>query len=160
MDVAIHLIDKLPVWFLMLLIAAAVVCAVCVLPNVRRDKHGKLYVFSRKYEASQTKQKEIIKMMKNQGERIDEAAAWPQRIILFSENFSVGERLAAGSRLEQLSDGWKNDEHCYNGEAQAEYKRLQKLEGLINRNEYCVDMLRPVVKNYGDHFERTHDRRE
>jgi hypothetical protein len=159
MDAVIHLIDKLPTSFLMVVIIAALAWAVFILPKVRRDKNGKLYVYSRKYEASQTKQKEILKKMSTAMDSLNEGMAWTQRTILFSENFSVGERISAGSRLEQLSDGWVKTDHCYNGEARAEYERLQNLEGKINRNEYCVDMLRPVVKNYGDRLERSHERR-
>jgi hypothetical protein len=159
MEALVHLINKLPAWFLMVVIIAVLVWAVFILPKVRRDKNGKLYVFSRKYEASQTKQKEILKLLDTMVEKVDEVSAWSQRTILFSENFSVGERLAAGSRLEQLSDGWRKTDHCYNGEARSEYERLQNLEGRINRNEYCIDMLRPIVKNYGDRLERTHERR-
>jgi hypothetical protein len=158
MEALTHLIDKLPSGFLMFVIVAAIAFFIWVLPKVRRDKHGKLYVYSRKYEVSQTNQKEMIRLGKEMLERANEATAWTQRIILFSENFSVGERVAAGSCLEQLSGGWKKVGHCYNGEARAEYERLQNLDGKINRNEYCVDMLRPVVKNYGDRMERCNDR--
>ncbi|GMO30661.1 MAG: hypothetical protein Pg6A_19950 [Termitinemataceae bacterium] len=95
-------------------------------------------------------------------EDVHECQAWAQRIMLFSENYTIGERLAAGSRLEQLSDGWKKDDCCYNGEAKNEYMRLQELlrQG-IDRNEHCKNMARPLALNHGngniEHVRRDRD---
>lgn len=171
MEALVKLIEKLPVAYLMLVVTAVVGAAVWFLPRFRRDKNGRIYVYSRQYEMAQNKAKEQFKRMQEAmdslsksikencendikarveiKESIDETSAWTQRTILFSENFSLGERLAAGERLKQLSDDWKKDDYCYNGEAHAEFKRLRDAQKYINRNEYCRDMLRPIVKNYG-----------
>jgi hypothetical protein len=51
-------IDSLPSWFLMALIVFLVGTALYLLPRVRRDKHGKLYLFSRSYEYQKNRIKE------------------------------------------------------------------------------------------------------
>ncbi|GMO30817.1 MAG: hypothetical protein Pg6A_20300 [Termitinemataceae bacterium] len=171
MDALVKLIERLPTSFLMLVVIAVIGITAWILPRLRRDKNGKIYIYSRQYETAQNKSKEQFKQVQHVldelaaavkrnyendiktksdiKEAVDETSAWAQRTILFSENFSLGERLAAGSRLEQLSDGWKKDDYCYNGEARAEFNRLLEAQKYINRNEYCRDMLRPIVKNYG-----------
>jgi hypothetical protein len=48
--VAVEVIQKLPVWYLEVLIPILVVVGVWVFSHLRRDKQGKLYWFSRNYE--------------------------------------------------------------------------------------------------------------
>jgi hypothetical protein len=55
-------IDSLPAWFLMILIIFLVGAALYMLPRVRRDKHGKLYLYSRSYEQQKNRIKEQLKM--------------------------------------------------------------------------------------------------
>jgi hypothetical protein len=54
-------VDSLPPWFLMLLIVFLLGAALYLLPRVRRDKNGKLYLFSRSYEYQKNRIKEQIK---------------------------------------------------------------------------------------------------
>jgi hypothetical protein len=51
-------VDSLPPWFLMALIVFLAGTALYLLPRVRRDKHGKLYLFSRSYEYQKNRLKE------------------------------------------------------------------------------------------------------
>jgi hypothetical protein len=51
-------LETLPPWFLMSLIVFLALAALCLLPRVRRDKHGKLYIFSRSYEYQKNRAKE------------------------------------------------------------------------------------------------------
>jgi hypothetical protein len=51
-------VDSLPSWFLMALIVFLAGTALYLLPRVRRDKHGKLYLFSRSYEYQKNRIKE------------------------------------------------------------------------------------------------------
>jgi hypothetical protein len=51
-------VDSLPPWFLMALIVFLVGAALYLLPRVRRDKKGKLYLFSRSYEYQKKRSKE------------------------------------------------------------------------------------------------------
>jgi hypothetical protein len=44
------LIKELPEWYLMLLIPALLIIALYFLPRIRRDKQGRLYVYSNIYE--------------------------------------------------------------------------------------------------------------
>jgi hypothetical protein len=46
----IRLVEALPVWFLAALIVFLLGAAAWILPRLRRDKNGRLYVFSRSYE--------------------------------------------------------------------------------------------------------------
>jgi hypothetical protein len=66
-------IESLPPWFLMTLIVFLAVSAVYFLPRLRRDKNGKLYLFSRSYECQKSrskKQAETIKDLREMVERL------------------------------------------------------------------------------------------
>jgi outer membrane murein-binding lipoprotein Lpp len=68
-------VKSLPVWFVMLLIVFIVVAGVCLLPRVRRDKQGKLYLFSRSYEFQKNRAKEhltVVKGLCSQVEHLNE----------------------------------------------------------------------------------------
>ena len=73
-QVGISLIDKLPDWYLMVLIPVAVWFVFrYVLPNIRRDKQGKLYFYSQKYEDAKRnrKQDEILGEIKHAEEKFE-----------------------------------------------------------------------------------------
>jgi hypothetical protein len=55
-------VDSLPAWFLMLLIVFLVGAALYMLPRVRRDKHGKFYLYSRSYEYQKNRLREQLKV--------------------------------------------------------------------------------------------------
>jgi hypothetical protein len=54
------LVDSLPPWFLMALIVFLVGAALYLLPRLRRDKNGRLYLFSRSYEYQKKRAKELF----------------------------------------------------------------------------------------------------
>jgi hypothetical protein len=56
------IVESLPPWFLMALIVFLLGTAICLLPRVRRDKNGKLYLFSRSYEYQKNRIKEQMKV--------------------------------------------------------------------------------------------------
>jgi hypothetical protein len=58
-------VDSLPPWFLMALIVFLVSVAFYLLPRVRRDKKGSLYLFSRSYEYQKQRSKEQAKTVKD-----------------------------------------------------------------------------------------------
>jgi hypothetical protein len=58
-------VDSLPPWFLMALIVFLVGAALYLLPRVRRDKKGKLYLFSRSYEYQKKRSKEQAETAKD-----------------------------------------------------------------------------------------------
>jgi hypothetical protein len=67
-------VKTLPPWFVMALIVFLVVAAICLLPRVRRDKNGRLYLFSRSYEHQKNRTKEhleAIKGLRAQVERLN-----------------------------------------------------------------------------------------
>jgi hypothetical protein len=51
-------VESLPPWFLMMLIVFLAGAAFYLLPRLRRDKKGKLYLFSRSYEHQKQRSKE------------------------------------------------------------------------------------------------------
>jgi hypothetical protein len=55
-------VESLPPWFLMALIVFLLGTALYLLPRVRRDKNGKLYLFSRSYEYQKNRIKEQMKV--------------------------------------------------------------------------------------------------
>jgi hypothetical protein len=58
-------VDSLPPWFLMALIVFLAGAALYLLPRVRRDKKGKLYLFSRSYEYQKKRSKEQAETTKD-----------------------------------------------------------------------------------------------
>jgi hypothetical protein len=70
-----RVVETLPPWFVMALIVFLVAAALCLLPRVRRDKNGKLYLFSRSYEYQKNRVKEHSEAVKGlcaQVERLNE----------------------------------------------------------------------------------------
>jgi hypothetical protein len=64
-------IETLPPWFVMALIVFLVVAALCLLPRVRRDKNGRLYLFSRSYEYQKNRAKEHAEAVKGLCARVE-----------------------------------------------------------------------------------------
>jgi hypothetical protein len=64
-------VKTLPPWFVMALIVFLVVAALCLLPRARRDKNGKLYLFSRSYEYQKNRAKEQSEMTRLLCDRMD-----------------------------------------------------------------------------------------
>ena len=55
----------LPPWFLMALIVALLAAAAWTLPRLRRDKNGRLYIYSRSYEHQKNRAKEQRRDIQN-----------------------------------------------------------------------------------------------
>ena len=60
MEALVVLIEKLPVWFLVSLIIIVVIVAVFYIPRLRRDKNGRWYIYSGKYEDTKRDMKKIL----------------------------------------------------------------------------------------------------
>jgi hypothetical protein len=70
-----RVIETLPSWFVMVFIVFLVGTALYLFPRVRRDKNGKLYLFSRSYEYQKNRAKECAEAVKGlcaQVERLNE----------------------------------------------------------------------------------------
>jgi uncharacterized protein YcgL (UPF0745 family) len=78
-------IETLPSWFVMALIVFLIGMALYLLPRVRRDKNGKLYLFSRSYEYQKNRAKEHAEAVKGlcvQVERLNEGVKLVNRQVL------------------------------------------------------------------------------
>jgi hypothetical protein len=64
-------VETLPSWFVMTLIVFLVVAALCLLPRVRWDKNGRLYLFSRSYEYQKNRAKEHSEAIKGLCTRVE-----------------------------------------------------------------------------------------
>jgi hypothetical protein len=98
-------IDSLPSWFLMALIVFLVGTALYLLPRVRRDKHGKLYLFSRSYEYQKNRLKEQSGTLQNLDAKFQEIEKrlssiecedLKQTFYIHNEVFPKEEQLIAG----------------------------------------------------------------
>jgi hypothetical protein len=71
-NVAAKLIDKLPVEYLMVLVPFLLIVAVWLFVHIRRDKQGKIYFYSQKYEDRKRnrKQDEMLKLVKEDHKNI------------------------------------------------------------------------------------------
>jgi hypothetical protein len=58
-----RVLETLPPWFVMALIVFLLGAALYMLPRVRRDKNGKLYLYSRSYEYQQNRFKGLHDMV-------------------------------------------------------------------------------------------------
>ena len=99
------LVDALPVWFLIALIAALCAAAAWVLPRLRRDKNGRVYIYSRSYEHQKKRLKEQAALSGEIRESISqlnsrvksvECENLKQSFFIANETFPKKERLIAG----------------------------------------------------------------
>jgi hypothetical protein len=99
------LVDALPAWFLMALVAVLLAAAAWYLPRLRRDKYGKLYIYSRSYEYQKNRIKEQSKIfaeIKSDIAGLDkrtksiECENLKQTFYIDNEDFPKAERLIAG----------------------------------------------------------------
>jgi hypothetical protein len=105
-------VESLPPWFLMALIVFLIGAALYLLPRVRWDKNGKLYLFSRSYEYQKNRIKKQMKETKDMCSKIealsDDVRAIDKRMLsvecedlkqtfyIDNEMFPKEERLIAG----------------------------------------------------------------
>jgi hypothetical protein len=59
-NVLISLVEKLPSGYLMALIPVLVVCGIWLFTHIRRDKQGKIYFYSQKYEDKKRNRKQDL----------------------------------------------------------------------------------------------------
>ncbi len=66
-EVLINLIHKLPVWYIILLLPVLLISFLWLVSHIRRDKQGKIYFYSQKYEDNKRnrKQDEILRVLDN-----------------------------------------------------------------------------------------------
>jgi hypothetical protein len=111
-DFLSKLVDALPAWFLIALITALLAAAAWYLPRLRRDKNGRLYIYSRSYEYQKNRIKEQTRLFENQGKIFDELKSdiagldkrtksiecenLKQTFYIDNEAFPKAERLIAG----------------------------------------------------------------
>jgi hypothetical protein len=104
-DFLSRLVEALPAWFLIALIVLLLGAAAWVLPRLRRDKNGRLYVFSRSYECQKNRIKEQSKVfgkIQTDMERLEkqtksiECENLKQTFYIDNEAFPKAERLIAG----------------------------------------------------------------
>jgi hypothetical protein len=98
-------VDSLPSWFLMALIVFLAGAALYLLPRVRRDKRGKLYLFSRSYEYQKKRAKEQSAALQNLDAKFQgiekrlssiECEDLKQTFYISNEMFPKEEQLIAG----------------------------------------------------------------
>jgi hypothetical protein len=118
-------IKGLPAWYLMVLIPALAATGIWVFTHVRRDKAGKLYWFSRRYEDGKHVRKldAITDGMK--GIRMDVL-----RLNVWVESLPMAERMASGIRY--LKAGGNGETRAYietelRGKDPALYASLEKI---------------------------------
>jgi hypothetical protein len=107
-----RLVEALPAWFLVVVVAALLAGAAWVLPRLRRDKSGKWYIYSRSYEHQKNRLKEQIRLVETQDKKFDEILGaidslgsrtksvecenLKQTFFISNEAFPKKERLIAG----------------------------------------------------------------
>jgi hypothetical protein len=94
------LIKALPQPFLVILTAAVFIAAVVFLPRLRRDKQGKLYIYSHTYEARKHDKKldTLINEVKVAKEATLDNSKDILRLTFYNEKLSNVERMVAGRR--------------------------------------------------------------
>jgi hypothetical protein len=111
-DFLSKLVDALPAWFLMALVAVLLAAAAWYLPRLRRDKNGKWFIYSRSYEHQKNRIKDQTLMMEAQAKTFDgiksdiygiknriksvECENLKQTFYIDNEAFPKKERLIAG----------------------------------------------------------------
>jgi hypothetical protein len=94
------LIKALPQPFLVILTGAVFIAAVVFLPRLRRDKQGKLYIYSHTYEARKHDKKldTLINEVKVAKEATLDNSKDILRLTFYNEKLSNVERMVAGRR--------------------------------------------------------------
>jgi hypothetical protein len=99
------LVSVFPAWFLMALVAAVLAAAAWVLPRLRRDKNGRVYIYSRSYEHQKNRtkaQNKLFEEIRGDIGRLDrqtksiELENLKQTFYINNEAFPKKERLIAG----------------------------------------------------------------
>jgi hypothetical protein len=113
-------IETLPSWFVMALIVFLAGAALYLLPRVRRDKHGKLYLFSRSYEYQKNRAKEHAEVIKGLCARVkhlneDIGMVNTQLLSIECENLKQSFYLDSLPKDERLITGLKYVYHGGNG---------------------------------------------
>jgi hypothetical protein len=88
-----NLIDKLPSWYLQVLVPILVAVGIWIFAHLRRDKQGKLYFHSSIYEQKKHSAK-IDKVI----DTVEHMSLDMLRLQLFNEGLPMEERLLAGAR--------------------------------------------------------------
>jgi hypothetical protein len=98
-------VKTLPPWFVMALIVFLIGAALYLLPRVRRDKKGRLYLFSRSYECQQDRAKKLNALV--EGLHGDVAAANGRLSSIECESLKQSFYLALLPKDERLIAGLK-----------------------------------------------------
>jgi hypothetical protein len=106
-NVLISLIERLPIGYLMVLLPILLVSAIWLFTHIRRDKNGKIYFYSQKYEDRKRnrKQDEMLSIISKLVKDIDESRQDRKELHLDSlkqsvylREMDIEERLYAGLR--------------------------------------------------------------
>jgi hypothetical protein len=143
-------VKTLPPWFVMALIVFLVVAALCLLPRVRRDKNGKLYLFSRSYEYQKNRvkgQSEMVKML------CDRMNGVMEQVAGLTEQVVAAEKSREEGRAIQLKLIITNSELPVHirSDAYEEYSAVLKKNGWVKTyfEENVKPLLRKSVKAAG-----------
>ncbi|MDR1531654.1 MAG: hypothetical protein LBS62_05645 [Clostridiales bacterium] len=136
-------VKALPPWFVMALIVFLAAAALCLLPRVRRDKNGKLYLFSRSYEYQKNRVKEQSEAVKSLCDRMD---GLTERMDGLSEKVLAAEKSREEGRSMQLKLVITNPElpAYLRSEAYEEYSTVLKKNGWVKA--YFEENVRPLLR--------------
>jgi hypothetical protein len=143
-------VKTLPSWFVMALIVFLVVAAIYLLPRVRRDKNGKLYLFSRSYEYQKNRMKGQSEMVETLCGRMNDVM---ERVAGLTEQVIAAEKSREEGRAMQLKLIITNPELPSNirSDAYEEYSAVLKKNGWVKAyfEENVKPLLRKSVKAAG-----------
>jgi hypothetical protein len=133
-ETTLALVNKLPSWYLELMIPILIFVAILVFSRLKRDKNGKLYWFSQSYESRKHDRKldELIKHDKAQDETLKYIEKDTMRLAIYDTDLPDIERFWAAARY--LSKG-------YNAETKEYINSV-----LIPSNEDLWKMVSAIVK--------------
>jgi hypothetical protein len=114
-EVAVEVVQKLPVWYLEVMIPILVVVGVWVFSHLRRDKQGKLYWFSRGYEDRKLvskldaimSQADNVERRTSRLEILDLISHKPQAVDLILQKYDEYKKRGWNSYIDTVVQHWK-----------------------------------------------------
>jgi hypothetical protein len=116
-ETVLTLAQKLPVWYLELLIPAMGAAAIWVFSHLRRDKQGKLYWFSRNYEDKKLvakldaimKQSDDMNRRTSRLEILDLVSHKPYARDLILQKYDEYKKKGWNSYIDVVIENWKQE---------------------------------------------------
>jgi len=119
-EVAIAVVQKLPAWYLELMLPVLAAAAIWVFSHLKRDKQGKLYWFSRAYEDRKNNKKldeimaktEEVSKRTSRLELLDLISHRPRAKDVILPKYDEYKKKGYNSYIDSIVGKWRGEQFC------------------------------------------------